>query len=141
MCAERRPSVKASNYMYYLLNSNAQQTQMHRKTCLRGGGGGGGGGFASKKGTDQSAHPKSCLPGFVINKGADQPAHLHRLISAVVIRILEIIVSKLAAVKPVLSGHSKRRPKLIFKTYYRLMQVKSIAECSKRSFCNTFNLH
>ena len=35
-------------------------------------------------------------------------------------------------VKPVFSGHSKRRQKLIFKTNYRLMQVKSIAECSKR---------
>ena len=32
-------------------------------------------------------------------------------------------------VKPVLSGHSKRRPKLDFKTDYHLMQVKSIAEC------------
>ena len=30
-------------------------------------------------------------------------------------------------VKPVLSGHSKRRPKIVFKTDYRLMQVKSIA--------------
>ena len=36
-------------------------------------------------------------------------------------------------VKPVLSGHSKRIPKLVFKTDYRLMQVKSIAECSKGS--------
>ena len=42
-------------------------------------------------------------------------------------------------VKPVLSSHSKR-PKLVFKTDYRLMQVKSIAECS-RAFYNTFNLH
>ena len=33
-------------------------------------------------------------------------------------------------VKPVLSGHSKRRKKLVFKANYRLMQVKSIAECS-----------
>ena len=33
-------------------------------------------------------------------------------------------------VKPVLSGHSKRRPKLVFKTNYRLIQVKIIAECS-----------
>ena len=24
---------------------------------------------------------------------------------------------------------------------YRLMQVKSIAECSKRAFCNSFDLH
>ena len=42
-----------------------------------------------------------------------------------------ILMLKDCTVKPVLSGHSKRRPKLIFKTDYRLMQVKSIAECSK----------
>ena len=35
-------------------------------------------------------------------------------------------------VKPVLSGHSKKNTtKLTFKTDYRLMQVKSVAECSK----------
>ena len=33
-------------------------------------------------------------------------------------------------VKPVLSSHLKRRPKLFIKTDYRLMQVKSIAEHS-----------
>ena len=44
-------------------------------------------------------------------------------------------------VKPVLSDHSKRRPKLAFKTNHRLMKVKSIAECSKRAFCNTFDFH
>ena len=43
-----------------------------------------------------------------------------------------------STVKPVLSGHSKRRPKLIFKTDYRLMQVKSIAECSKGSILQYF---
>ena len=38
-------------------------------------------------------------------------------------------------VKPVLSCHSKRRPKLAYtrKTDYRLMQIKKIAECSKGS--------
>ena len=36
-------------------------------------------------------------------------------------------------VKTVLSSHSKRRQKLVFKTNYCLMQVKSIAECSKGS--------
>ena len=41
-------------------------------------------------------------------------------------------------VKPVLSGHSKRRPKLVLKTDYRLMQVKSIAECSKGSILQYF---
>ena len=33
-----------------------------------------------------------------------------------------------ATVKPVLSGHSKRKPKMVFKTNYRLMQVKSILQ-------------
>ena len=28
-----------------------------------------------------------------------------------------------------------------FKTDYRMMQVKSIAECSQGAFCNTFDLH
>ena len=37
----------------------------------------------------------------------------------------------MATAKPVLSGHSKRRPKLIFQTDYGLMQVKRIEECSK----------
>ena len=35
-------------------------------------------------------------------------------------------------VKPVLSGHSNKHQKLVFKTYYHLLQVKSIAECSNR---------
>ena len=35
----------------------------------------------------------------------------------------------MCTVKPVLSGQSKAQ-KLVFKTDYRLMQVKSIAECS-----------
>ena len=43
-----------------------------------------------------------------------------------------------STVKPVLSGHSKRRPKLVFKTAYRLMQVKSIAECSNGSILQYF---
>ena len=41
-------------------------------------------------------------------------------------------------VKPVLSGHSKRRPKLVFKTSYYLMQVKSIAKCSNGSILQYF---
>ena len=44
-------------------------------------------------------------------------------------------------VKPVLSVRIQKDLKLGFKTNYSLMQVKSIAECSKRAFCNTFNLH
>ena len=41
-------------------------------------------------------------------------------------------------VKTVLSGHSKRRPKLFFKTNCHLMQIKSIAECSKGSILDYF---
>ena len=37
---------------------------------------------------------------------------------------------KVCTVKPVLSGHLKKDKKLGFQTDYRLMQVKSIAECS-----------
>ena len=53
----------------------------------------------------------------------------------------KVLLPTLFTVKPVLSGHSKRRPKLVFKTNYPLMQVKSIAECSRKAFCNTFDLH
>ena len=41
-----------------------------------------------------------------------------------------LIPIQLTTIKPVLSGHSKRRPKLFFKTDYRLIQVKSIAVLS-----------
>ena len=37
------------------------------------------------------------------------------------------------AVKPVLNSHSQKDQKLFFMTNYRLMQVKSNAECSKGS--------
>ena len=37
-------------------------------------------------------------------------------------------------VKPFLSGHSKGRPKLVFKIGTRLMQVQSIVECSNRAY-------
>ena len=43
-----------------------------------------------------------------------------------------------STVKPALSGHSKRRSKLVFKTDYRLMQVRSIAECSNGSILQYF---
>ena len=47
-------------------------------------------------------------------------------------------IRKSHTVKPVLSGHSKKDQKLFFKTYYRLMQVKNIAECSKGSILQHF---
>ena len=44
--------------------------------------------------------------------------------------------------KPVLNKRPlKKKTKLVFTTDYRLMQVKNIAECSKRAFCNIFDLH
>ena len=45
----------------------------------------------------------------------------------------------LHTVKPVLSGHSKTPPKMVFNTDYRVMQVKSIAECSKREHSAIFS--
>ena len=44
------------------------------------------------------------------------------------------------AVKPVLSGHSKNRQKVL-KTNGSLMKVRSIAECSLGAFCITFDLY
>ena len=41
-------------------------------------------------------------------------------------------------VKPVLNSHSQKDKKLVFKANYRLMQVKSIAECSKGSILQYF---
>ena len=43
-------------------------------------------------------------------------------------------------VSPVLSGHSQKDQQWVFKTNYRLMQVKSIAECSKGSILQCFRL-
>ena len=43
-------------------------------------------------------------------------------------------------VNPVLSEHSQKTKK-VFKTYNRLMQVESSAECSRGAFCSTFDLH
>ena len=40
--------------------------------------------------------------------------------------------------KPVLSGHFKRTQRLVFNTNFHLMQVKSIAECSKGSILQYF---
>ena len=44
-------------------------------------------------------------------------------------------------VKPALSGHSKKDEKLGFQDRLSLNAGQSIAECSKRAFCNTFDMH
>ena len=44
-------------------------------------------------------------------------------------------------VQPVLNGTQKKTRQKDFKTEDHLMQVKSIAECSREAFCNTLELH
>ena len=44
-------------------------------------------------------------------------------------------------VKPALSGHPKRRPNICFEDRVSLNAGQSIAECSKRAFFNTLDLH
>ena len=44
-------------------------------------------------------------------------------------------------VKAVLSGHSKIDKTTVLKTNGSLKKVESIEECSKRAFCNSFDLH
>ena len=49
----------------------------------------------------------------------------------------------IVTVKPCLKRPLNKRQKIVcfFKTDYRIIQVKSIAECSQGAFCNTFYLH
>ena len=54
---------------------------------------------------------------------------------------MEMVQNYDITVKPVLSGHSKIDKTKVLKTNGRLMKVESIVECSKRAFCNTFDLH
>ena len=42
-----------------------------------------------------------------------------------------VAIALLVYTKPVKNGHSQKDRKLVFETSYCLMQVKSIAECSK----------
>ena len=42
-------------------------------------------------------------------------------------RSIDILEHLAIIVKPILSSHSKVRPNIVFKTDYRLMQVKSIS--------------
>ena len=48
------------------------------------------------------------------------------------------ITTCLQTVKPVHNSHSQKDQKLVFKTNYHLMQVKSNAECSKGSILKYF---
>ena len=69
-----------------------------------------------------------------------EPLELAALLVWVDMRNPKVIVTYTPkyTVKPVLSGHSKRRPNMVFNTDYRLMQIKSIAECSNGSILQYF---
>ena len=43
-------------------------------------------------------------------------------------------------VLPVQNGHSQKDHKLVFKTNYRLMQVKVLQYAPRVAYCNTFDL-
>ena len=63
--------------------------------------------------------------------------------NAILTLIMQICVTGTvqSTIKPVLSDHSKIYKKKVFKTNGSLMKVESIAECSKRAFCNIFDLY
>ena len=85
-------------------------------------------------------------PDFVVGKQqrCSPACPSHSLFSIFVIHFLKNIILNLQnTIKPVLSGHSKR-PKIGFQDRLSLNTMnwfKSIVECSKRAFCNTFDLH
>ena len=73
---------------------------------------------------------------FFLEKGAEPDEMPNSVVSHLGIHsscMLKGIYSK-TCLKPI-------KTKIDFKTNLRSMQVKSIAECSKRAFCNTFDLH
>ena len=53
-------------------------------------------------------------------------------------RIQDSVNKNKNTVKPVYKGHSQKQQKFVFKPNYRLMQVKSIAECSPWSILQYF---
>ena len=53
----------------------------------------------------------------------------------------EVFTVQLLYSKTFVKQSLSKRPKMFFKNDYCLMQVKNIAECSKRAFCNNFDLH
>ena len=54
-------------------------------------------------------------------------------------RTVNLASPSMISVKPVLNGHSQTDQKLVFKTNYSLMQVRSIAEGSKGSIAESSN--
>ena len=75
---------------------------------------------------------KNGFRAFQRAKMSPQDTKLNTIICSILPKI------KLKTVNPVLSGHSKEDQNLVFKTEYRLMQVKGIAEFSKGSILQYF---
>ena len=48
---------------------------------------------------DEPGHEKTCLMSYATNKGADQPAHPRSLISAFVVRCLDSVMSQVSVTK------------------------------------------
>ena len=51
------------------------------------------------KNTNEPGHEKTCLMSYATNKGADQPAHPRSLISAFVVRWLNSVMSLVSVTK------------------------------------------
>ena len=69
-------------------------------------------------------------PNDVLLVGRQQPVVTHILGYQMAFYLAKFLENTLT-IKPVLRDHSKENHKLVFKTDYRLMHVKSIAKCSK----------
>ena len=87
---------------------------------------------AMGKNSDLNFHLRPyCVCVCVSNKGSDKSAHLPRIGRALAAHICNKYQNLMyCTIKPVLSGHSKRRPKLVFK--YVLKRVSLISkDCTK----------
>ena len=87
---------------------------------------------AKKKSIDQTVGMHSLIWAKVVHMQQSQNFKKEGLIKP------EISHTHACTVKPVKNSHSQKDQKLVFKTNYRLMQVKSIAECSNGSILQYF---
>ena len=72
---------------------------------------------------------------MTFRQGSNICPNNHFLFESKIVNVF-LFISFNITVKPVLSGQN-----LVFKADHHLMQVKRIAECSKRAFCSTFDVH
>ena len=89
--------------------------------------------IANNEGPDQTAPSGAVCSGSSLFA---QPLLLISNSNFISLRVKVFIYSKTCVKRPL-----SKRPKIGFQDQFHLMQVKSIAECFKRTFCNTFDLH